>query len=389
MKRRRAFLLLAAILMCTSSIAQNNTDFRLNTIVIDPGHGGKDPGALSQDKRTREKDLTLAISKKLSDKIRKEYPEMKVVLTRDKDVFVALSDRAAIATKNNANLFVSVHINAASNRSANGFSAYILGQSSNKNSDTYAFNMEVVKRENSVIYLEDNYARYGNLDSDSPESQILSQFMYNAFREQSLSFAETVNGRMTTPFKKSGGVHQANFAVLRLASMPAVLLELGFISNSADLTILRNDKEIDRMVDNLFKAFCEYKSGYDASMGVPQSTPEPTKPEPAPKQEAKPESGQKAVFHPAPIEDTAVNPDAGPAVTFGTQVLATSKTMSEKDPYFLGYDVRCVKAGSLNKYIIGMSEDPEEARKMTAEIRKKYKDAFTVKIEGGTATLMR
>ena len=127
MNLRRAVLLLASLAIFVSAPAQNPADLRLNTIVLDPGHGGKDPGCVSQDKRTQEKTLTLAISKKLAEKIRKKYPEMKVLLTREKDVFVALRDRAQFATKNNANLFISIHINAATNKSANGFAAYILG----------------------------------------------------------------------------------------------------------------------------------------------------------------------------------------------------------------------------------------------------------------------
>ena len=277
MNFRRAVLLLATIAIYIAAPAQNAADLRLNTIVLDPGHGGKDPGCISQDKRTQEKDLTLTISKKLAEKIRKQYPEMKVLLTREKDVFVALRDRARFATKNNANLFISIHINAASNRSANGFAAYILGQSSNKNTDTYAFNMDVVTRENSVIYLEEDSTVYGDLNDNSPEAQIMSQFLYNAFREQSLGFAETVNGKMGAPFKHSYGVQQANFQVLREASMPAVLLEMGFISNAGDLTLLRSDKSLDQMVDNLFKAFCDYKTSYDASVSIsaPAERPAP------------------------------------------------------------------------------------------------------------------
>ena len=246
MNFRRAVLLLASIAIYIAAPAQNAADLRLNTIVLDPGHGGKDPGCISQDKRTQEKNLTLTISRKLAEKIRKQYPEMKVLLTREKDEFVALRDRALFATKNNANLFISIHINAASNRSANGFAAYILGQSSNKNTDTYAFNMDVVTRENSVIYLEDDATVYGDLNDNSPEAQIMSQFMYNAFREQSLEVAETMNGAMKTPFKHSYGVQQANFQVLREASMPAVLLELGFISNAGDLTCSAQTRALTR-----------------------------------------------------------------------------------------------------------------------------------------------
>ena len=377
MNFRRAVLLLASIAMYIAAPAQNTADLRLNTIVLDPGHGGKDPGCISQDKRTQEKDLTLTISKKLAEKIRKQYPEMKVLLTREKDEFVALRDRARFATKNNANLFISIHINAASNRSANGFAAYILGQSSNKNTDTYAFNMDVVTRENSVIYLEEDSTVYGDLNDNSPEAQIMSQFLYNAFREQSLGIAETVNGKMGSPFKHSYGVQQANFQVLREASMPAVLLEMGFISNAGDLALLRSDKSLDQMVDNLFKAFCDYKTSYDASVSI--SAPA-ERPAPAPASQAQPAPA-------ANTSDTASQVQEG-SVYYGTQVLASSKLMKESDSYFKGYKVRTVKSGNLYKYIVGFSEDLNQAKKENSDLKKVFKDSFMVKVEGNTASML-
>ena len=391
MNLRRAVLLLATLAILGAAHAQSTTDLRLNTIVIDPGHGGKDPGCVSQDKRTQEKDLTLAISQKLAQKIRKKYPEMKVLLTREKDVFVALRDRAQFATKNNANLFISVHINAATNRSANGFAAYILGQSTNKNTDTYAFNMDVVTRENSVIYLEDDTTVYGDLNDNSPEAQIMSQFLYNAFREQSLGFAETVNNRMKAPFKHSYGVQQANFQVLREASMPAVLLELGFISNTSDLSLLRSDKSLDQMAENVYQAFVEYKTSYDASVTItpgssrpaaPQPAPAP-KEEPAPQPQAQPKQDGPTFTPPAPPQQ----PQAAPAAEefYGVQVLASSRLMKDNDPYFLGYEVKRIQAGNLYKYIIGVSNDLSEARKVYNIIRQKYKDSFLVVVKDGSA----
>ena len=387
MNFRRAVLLLAAIAIYIAAPAQNAADLRLNTIVLDPGHGGKDPGCISQDKRTQEKNLTLTISRKLAEKIRKQYPEMKVLLTREKDEFVALRDRARFATKNNANLFVSIHINAATNRSANGFAAYILGQSSNKNTDTYAFNMDVVTRENSVIYLEDDATVYGDLNDNSPEAQIMSQFMYNAFREQSLGIAEACNEKMKAPFKHSYGVQQANFQVLREASMPAVLLELGFISNAGDLTLLRSDKNLDQMVDNIFKAICEYKTNYDASVSL--SAPENR---PAAQSQAQPSPAPQASpagpLYPSQQEAVAAPQLQESPVYYGTQILASSKLMKESDSYFKGYKVRTVKSGNLYKYIVGFSEDLNQANKENSEIKKVFKDSFMVKVEGETATML-
>ena len=391
MNFRRAVLLLASIAIYIAAPAQNAADLRLNTIVLDPGHGGKDPGCVSQDKRTQEKNLTLTISKKLAEKIRKQYPEMKVLLTREKDEFVALRDRARFATKNNANLFISIHINAASNRSANGFAAYILGQSSNKNTDTYAFNMDVVTRENSVIYLEDDATVYGDVNDDSPEAQIMSQFLYNAFREQSLEVAETMNSAMKTPFKHSYGVQQANFQVLREASMPAVLLELGFISNAGDLALLRADKSIDQMVDNLFKAFCEYKTNYDASvrMTAPEDRPAPAQePKAEPAATPAPETRPAGPLYPAQQETAAATKEPESSVIYGTQILASSKLMKESDSFFKGYKVKTIKSGNLYKYVIGFSDNLDEAKKANSDIKKVFKDSFMVKVEGNSATML-
>ena len=398
MNLRRAVLLLATLAILGAAHAQNSTDLRLNTIVIDPGHGGKDPGCVSQDKRTQEKDLTLAISQKLAQKIRKKYPEMKVLLTREKDVFVSLHSRAQFATNNNANLFISVHINAATTRSANGFAAYILGQSTNKNTDTYAFNMDVVTRENSVIYLEDDTTVYGDLNDNSPEAQIMSQFLYNAFREQSLGFAEKVNNRMKAPFKHSYGVQQANFQVLREASMPAVLLELGFISNSSDLTLLRSDKSLDQMAENVYQAFVDYKTAYDASVSITPAASRPAASQPAQAQPApspKAEPAQQPQTQTQPKQDgPTFTPPAIPQAApqqqdsqelYGVQVLASSRLMKDSDPYFLGYEVKRIQAGNLYKYIIGVSNDLSEARKVYNIIRQKYKDSFLVVVRDGVA----
>ena len=271
MKKRTCAWFFGAILLlfpALSAGAQNPVpDLSLDCVVIDPGHGGKDPGTVSIDRKTYEKTLTLAISKKLAERIRKAYPSVKVYLTREDDRFIELSERARFASARDAKLFISIHINATKSRTANGFSAYILGQSSDKNKDTYAFNMEVLKRENSVIYMENDTTKYQNFDS-SPESRILMQLMSNAYREQSLLLAQLMNDGMKGPFKRNIGVYQGNFAVLRLASMPAVLVEAGFLSNAEDLAVLRSEKSNELIADNLYAAFKEYNTRYDESVRV-------------------------------------------------------------------------------------------------------------------------
>ena len=188
--KRTIYLLLAAVLTCIQAGAQ---DFSLSTVVIEAGHGGTDPGAVSRDGKNYEKTFTLDIAQKLSDKIKAECPGVKVILTRDKDKSVALNDRAAIANKAGADLFISIHINSASSTTPNGYSVHVLGKSSNKNRDLFAYNMDVCKRENSVILLEDDYTTtYQGFDPSDPESFIFLQLMQNSNLEQSLAFAELV-----------------------------------------------------------------------------------------------------------------------------------------------------------------------------------------------------
>ena len=358
------------------AFAQDAGSLGLRTVVIDPGHGGKDSGAISKDRKTQEKKLTLEISKLLKKKIEELNPGINVYMTRDKDeVFVPLIDRAKFATDHEADFFISVHINASEKTTPNGYSIHLLGPSTDKNKDTYAMNMEVVQRENSVILLEDDYSTtYQGFDPNDPESDIFLHLMANAYREQSILFAQLVDKKMAGgPIRKSNGISQNNFAVLRLASMPAALLELGFISNPTDLEALRSSRNLERIAQRIAEAFTEYKKLYDESVG-------------AGKQQDKP----AATPAPAPAAQ-ASQPAAAPTgeVWYGTQVLATKKTMDSKDPYFLGYEPKCVSTPTLNKYIIGVSDDLEKARETWRTIRAKYPDAFLVKVDDNGCTRVK
>ena len=349
-------------------------DLTLRTIVIDPGHGGMDAGTTSADKKTFEKTLTLRISKLFAERVREAYPTMKVILTRDKDVFIPLNTRAKKASDADAQLFVSIHINAsARSKSINGFSAYILGPSSKSNYDSYEVNMDVCKRENSVIFLEDDYSTTYKDYDDSPESQILLQLMQNAFREQSLAFAETVSAHMDAgPFKKNWGVMQGNFAVLRRASMPAVLLEFGFMTNPEDLTRLRSEEKIGQIVDHLFAAFVEYKTSYDKSVALEKEKPV---------SEEKTVEKDNAAPTPAPAAPDKTG--EGDAVLYGTQILAGARKIPAGDPCFKGFKTISVKVGNLYKYIALPDEDKAKAKAGYDRVKKVFPDAFFVKVEKG------
>lgn len=365
-------LLLAAII----APAQNNRSLNLSTVVIDPGHGGKDAGAVSKDLETYEKTLALDIANRLAAHIKKSFPTMKVVQTRSTDEFVELRERAAIANRAGANLFISIHINSSTSTAPNGFSVHILGQSSNKDKDLFASNMDVVSRENSVILLEPDYkTNYQGFNPSDPESYIFLQLMQNSYLEQSLLFASTVSQHLDGgPIKANRGISQNPFYVLWKTAMPAVLVELGFISNLDDLSELLKESSRQDIADRLFYAFREYKEQYDGTVDLtPGAQPEPAV--------AKPEA------NPAP-QVTVVETPAAPAspILYGTQIFALSRLLEEGDPRFLGWKPEVVQLGSLYKYIIGVSTSPDQARKNNVAIRQEYPGSFMVSISDGVTT---
>lgn len=360
---KRTICLILALLVCMAHAAGDN--LRLSTIVIDAGHGGKDPGAVSSDSKTYEKTLTLDIAKTLSDKIKAAYPDVKVILTRSDDRYVTLNDRADIANKAEANLFISIHINSNAKTSPNGFSVHVLGQSSNKNRDLYAGNMEIVSRENSVILLEDDYSTtYGDFDPNDPESYIFMSLMQNSNLEQSIRFAQLVQKHLQDgPVKTDRGISQDPFLVLWRTAMPAVLLELGFISNSSDLTVLRSQTEREKLAERVFQAIKEYKGIYDGTLDVPA-----------------PDTGKNQTVagkdKQAPAEGTV----------YAVQIFAVKRKMDPSARDFLGYTPRIIRSGELYKYYIGVSDTKAAAKKELTAIRKKYPDAFLVKIDGEKVT---
>ncbi len=386
--KRAIYLLLVALLAGFTAGAQNN--FSLSTVVIDPGHGGTDPGAVSRDGKNYEKSFTLDIAKKLADKIKTGCPGVKVVLTRDKDRSVALNDRAAIANKVGADLFISIHINSAASASPNGYSVHVLGKSSNKNRDLFAYNMDVCKRENSVILLEDDYTTtYQGFDPSDPESFIFLQLMQNSNLEQSLAFAEIVADNLKGgPIKAGRGIWQDPFLVLWRTAMPAVLIELGFISNSADLQVLKDENDRDKIATRLFNAFKKYKSSYDGTMVLETEPQAGTVQQDAKTDAAKQEPAvqeQQTEKKDAPKEETK----AVAGVRYGIQVFAGSKLLKSSDKAFMGYEPFIFDNGKLYKYIIGVEDSLEATRAHLDAVRKKYPDAFLVKIEPDKVSIVR
>ena len=368
---KRTICLCLAAFFCVALSAGDR--LRLSTVVIDPGHGGKDSGCISRDKKSTEKAFVLDIAKTLADKIRTGCPDVNVILTRSDDRYITLSGRADIANKAEANLFISVHINAVDKKTTpNGFSVHVLGQSSQKNRDLYANNMEIVRRENSVILLEDDYnTTYGGFDPSDPESYIFMNLMQNSNLEQSIRFAQLCEKHLKGgPIKTDRGVSQDPFLVLWQTAMPAVLLELGFISNDNDLAALRQKANRDKLAERVFQAFKEYKAIYDGSVDAPVPS-------------------QQTQAQPRTEPAGTVAPESGEGVVYAVQIFAGAKKLDPKAREFLGYTPRIVRSGNLYKYCIGVSSSAAEAKKNLPAIRKKYPDAFLVRIDGETVSAVR
>ena len=223
------------------------------TVVIDAGHGGHDAGAIGLKLKVQEKNLNLSVAKQLAEKIRTNYPEVKVVLTRDSDVFLPLQQRADIANKHHADLFISIHTNAAENRNAQGAETFILG------TERMEDNLDVAMRENAVMKLEEDQTVYQGFDPNSIESYILFELMQNQYMDHSLQFAELVQNQFVGTLQRANrGVRQAAFWVLLKSACPSVLVEMGFLSNAEEEKWLASAEGKTGIVNGIFDAFQKF-----------------------------------------------------------------------------------------------------------------------------------
>jgi len=231
-----------------------NNPYQIKTVVIDAGHGGHDPGCSGSS--SQEKHLALAIAKKLTYLLGEQYPEIKFIMTRDKDVFIPLYRRAAIANRNNADLFISIHCN------------YMPGSSATRGTETYVMglhtaehNLKVAKRENAAILLEEDYEKNYDYDPNSPEGHIMLSMYQSAHLEQSILFADLAELNMKEMAgRRSRGVKQAGFVVLKETTMPSVLVEAGFLSSTSEQNFLKTEGGQMKIAKALLKAFTKYKS---------------------------------------------------------------------------------------------------------------------------------
>lgn len=246
-------ILFLFLLSLTSVYSQQTRSNKLSKICIDPGHGGDKPGA--RGSRSLEKDINLAVGIKLGELIKEHLKDVEVIYTRKTDIDVALIKRSQIASKNKADLFISIHCNASPSRDAFGTETFAMGLTKSKE------NIEVAKKENADILSEANYQEtYDGFDPNSPESSIFFSLYQNAYMEQSLSFADKIQKQFSTNTGLyNRGVKQAGFLVLFKTPMPAILTEIGFISNHREETYLISQKGQYEIAASIFRAICEYK----------------------------------------------------------------------------------------------------------------------------------
>ena len=331
----------------------------IRTVVIDAGHGGKDSGAVG--KRAREKDIALSIALKLGKLIEENVKDVKVIYTRKTDEFVELYERANIANKAEADLFISIHVNSSTKSSPYGTSSHVLGL------HRTGENFDVAVTENSVILLEDDYeTTYQGFDPTSLESYIIFSVMQNIHLKQSIEFASYVQDQFREKSKRNDrGVVQQGLLVLAQTAMPGVLIETGFISNPEEEKFLMTDYGQDLIASAIYRAFKQYKNRIEENS---RFTIEKT-----------PESAQEEI---AADNSESVNEQNADKIVFMVQI-ASSRTLVDTDPSsFNGLtDVKVLEQGKWYKYAVGSNLSYHEALDRCSEIKSKYPDAFVIAVK--------
>lgn len=443
-KRLATYLLLCLCLLCEAAFAQNGKRF---TLVIDPGHGGKDtgaPGAYSV-----EKNINLKVALAFGQLVERNCPDVKVIYTRKTDIFIPLQTRADIANNAKADLFISIHTNAVDgNRSAYGSETYTLGMARAE------ANLDVAKRENSVITYEKDYRqRYEGFDPRKSESYVIFELMQDRYMQQSVDLAQAIQRQYVRNNRRDKGVHQAGFLVLRKTSMPAVLTELGFITTPDEEAYLNSDRGVITLATCIYNGFLQYRKTHDrTAVGLPQpiftssdestadaedkntppaevvplpsTTQQPTKPDerviivdPAPAKAAnKPVARtqtKNAVTTPAKsiaptkpaqsakASSTSTKDKAGKTekttggdkdkqktakgLHYRIQIAVNADRLSSSDKQFRGLShLYIFKEGGRFKYVTGIYATKAEAQAALKEVKKSFTDAFIVKFNGDT-----
>ncbi|OAV71864.1 N-acetylmuramoyl-L-alanine amidase AmiA precursor [Bacteroidales bacterium Barb6] len=358
-KMRNFFLYICLFLL--APVGAGGKEF---TLVIDPGHGGKDPGALGSI--AKEKNINLAVALKVGELIAERHGDVRVIYTRRNDHFVDLDERAGIANRNKADLFISIHANALSRKDIKGTETYTLGLARTDE------NLQVAMRENAAILLENDYMqKYEGFNPHSTESYIIFEFMQNRHVEQSISFASQVQKEFIAARRINRGVRQAGFLVLRKTSMPSALVELGYISNAEEEHYMTSAAGQTQLSKALCEAFTRFKREYDHKQGTATITAPTTAPaQPATRKEVYPTTDGRTVYK--------------------VQILASGRKLPAKARMLKGYShTRYYVENGMYKYTYGETTDIMEIKAIRKKVSRDFKDAFIIAITDGEKTIVR
>ena len=373
------YIAFLTVLLCfglaETGFSQETGQYKIKKVVLDAGHGGHDPGC--HGAHSKEKHVTLAIALKLGKYIEEKMPDIEVIYTRKTDKFVELFERAAIANRANADLFISIHCNAIVGSAATGGTeTYVMGL--NKTDE----NLKVAKRENAVILMEDDYEKnYDGFDPNAPESHIMFSLFQDAFLDQSINLATKIEHQFQhRAGRRSRGVKQAAFVVLFKTSMASVLIETGFLTNKAEENYLSNGEGQSYIASAIYRAFRDWKNEIDGKI---------------PDDLAKADSNLRASTDESSTEKEkpkSKNNHEKDEVVFRVQVRATKERLEKEDPFVKHYqDLTIEKTGSgWHRYMVGEHHSYEAAMKNQIEIKKDgYRDAYVVAYKNGKRVPVR
>lgn len=392
---KKITLLLALMCMLVVTAFAANKHF---TLVIDPGHGGHDAGA--RGAISMEKNINLTVALRFGKYVEQNMPEVRVIYTRKQDVFIPLHERANIANRANADLFISVHTNALpAGKVARGFETYTLGMHRAKD------NLDVAMRENSVISMEKGFEQtYEGFDPKSSESYIIFEFIQGKNMERSVDLARMIQRSVCdSGCRPDKGVHQAGFLVLRETSMPSCLIELGFITTPDEERLLNDNAKVDDIAKGIYEAFAKYKNKYDRSVSVPYraaNRQESTLPKIVP-DSYKEEAENRRVKKQEPVRKTrAAKTDDSDrkadtvasqsrnspkdAPVFKLQIFVGNRNLRKGDAHFKGEtEFDSFQEGNLVKYTLGASTNYNEIYRLRKEKMEKFPEAFIIAFKNG------
>ena len=369
---KKITLLLVTFLFVVADALAANGRF---TLVIDAGHGGHDTGALGA--KSKEKDINLTVALAFGRYVERNMPDVKIIYTRTTDVFIPLMERANIANKANADLFISVHTNALpAGKIARGFETYSLGMHRAKD------NLDVAMRENSVISMEKGYEQtYQGFDPKSSESYIIFEFIQGKNMERSVELARSIqNSVCRNANRPDKGVHQAGFLVLRETSMPSCLIELGFITTPDEEDLLNTPSRVDDIAKAIYDGFAQYKNKYDRRVAVPYRPANGAAKNDIPTIVPDQEPAKKVV---EPTKKT-VNTSKSSVPIFKVQILVSNRALRSGDSHFKGEtDFDSYQEGGMVKYTMGASTNYNEIYRLRKSLQDKFPECFIIAFKDG------